>query len=958
MLRAEGKRENAKYMPIAEMFYGFGYRGAFDHLASFLRVRKQKRGVFMLADGLLDLLNNRKDQLETLMIEEHLVHLRVSYRVGKIYHDNYVLTGSGRMGLCTNERAIAESIFLRDLRITDQDVCMFMDVIGIRRRLGRGEILTMDGRLKRMMDFRAGMRWLENMPYGEVVFSDRELSIVAPVPGQKVDITSAMLKLDTRYMLPLYDPTNHQVTPSCFSACIDNEKKTITFSSRTNGVIVCSLLAYERVYYEGKSLVGGYVMKQSFGSQRGDLNFVRISRNKRSMWVRASILASCKVAIVDNYLDLDKAYATVRWIGENVREEDRQFILDFAMHLVALDIFETFPKVEGRTWWFWYIISRISLGLGVQSLSQFFFSLFSNFQAFFGIVDVYDCEMTCTHLLGERIQGLGDIQTILEVGAELKGEAFQLVEDLSNVNGYKTILTRVHTRYMSLTDLPEICFGAPERRYDPIAAMKILTNEINPSYMLLGPEYLEYIVNTGGPLYPDPDVLKLKHTLPENMLHTQRKLHLPKCPMMDQPRKASYNSIMRAICVRNLGVAHQNFPLDYRRLFDENLPRIARCLFRHDWRERSRQWREDFPVTVNSMALSRWVKNMQANGKLKRYLLGEKVSLEQADYSDFQVILRTNIKSQTTYDKIPEPQTVFFLGQQGASAQAVFEELSRRWKEIQRINVFSTDGLSEQDIEDRYNDLLPRGVKLRSIQRDLSKYDKSLGHVPHGLERCVFEILGAKKEFLDDWFSSNETIMGRFVGLYFKIQVAEQRRSGIPNTLLSNDIVNTITEVIVAELDVDVPEHDFYIMQKQGDDIDILVPEEFKLPVGVSQRSADLFNLIEKRLETTRTYICSRYVIPVNGRFRVVYDPFKMVAKFNSALKPEEYQKLDERYISYRVLVRGYDEVGVRAQMPNAHYEMYGKEPNHVLVMMDAAMSAMTSCDTFINMWESYAVQR
>jgi len=286
-------------------------------------------------------------------------------------------------------------------------------------------------------------------------------------------------------------------------------------------------------------------------------------------------------------------------------------------------------------------------------------------------------------------------------------------------------------------------------------------------------------------------------------------------------------------------------------------------------------------------------------------------------------------------------------------------EGNRRYNNLRRKECATLDGVSEVEWENWLNSLDYPKKLGKSVQRDLSEYDKSLGHAAGTIMFLMNLLMGHSEEFLNAYYSIDtfKSIRARVLGLAIKFAVEEMQRSGRPSTLSDNSVVNEFTEMYVGGYET---KEDIISSQVQGDDIEVMTRHGFKPATDSGQRSADLFNLNEKReiFSADVRYNCSRFMILVRGRWTVVYDPWKLMAKFGRGLTTGHYKVLSERYISYKALTRHYFDMEVRYKVAQAAYQMYGMKIADTMVAFCSCVNMLSSEERFIANWAVKTVYR
>jgi len=298
-----------------------------------------------------------------------------------------------------------------------------------------------------------------------------------------------------------------------------------------------------------------------------------------------------------------------------------------------------------------------------------------------------------------------------------------LLTRMDSVNGFCHTFQEISTEWycdaVQLTTLP-----SPKPK-NTKAWMNAAILESDPAMTYTYDSFNEYYLNTmndEGVSLPTALYMKLSYTA--NAMYKQRSLHLPTTVTRELPRSANLQSVVRALNVRNYGVAHLNYPIDTTKHFYEHIEEHAKILWVDNWRELIDEYQAN-PVQVDLKSLVRYIKKMDPEKRMQLERAAPK-GLRDTSYYYYQVIIKQHAKNQVVRSKTGEPQTVFFSGPEvSGSAQSYFMQLRKRYDRLHKKNCFSPDGRSKIEVEHRLNnlDIVEGGT---SVQRDLSAYDKSL----------------------------------------------------------------------------------------------------------------------------------------------------------------------------------------------------------------------------------------
>nr|BCA25866.1 polyprotein [Little cherry virus 1] len=185
------------------------------------------------------------------------------------------------------------------------------------------------------------------------------------------------------------------------------------------------------------------------------------------------------------------------------------------------------------------------------------------------------------------------------------------------------------------------------------------------------------------------------------------------------------------------------------------------------------------------------------------------------------------------------------------------------------------------------------------VEVDFSKFDKSQGHVIKLYEELVYKIFKFSPNIYDN-FKLSEYFCRASATCGVNLDLYCQRRTGSPNTWLSNSLATLAMLASVYDLD------DIDLIIVSGDDSLIISRSE------IENKCLEInndFGMDAKFLANPVPYFCSKFIIQVDNRIRLVPDPVRFFEKLSTPVtlvQLEHPTLLRERFTSYRDLMGSY----------------------------------------------------
>lgn len=276
---------------------------------------------------------------------------------------------------------------------------------------------------------------------------------------------------------------------------------------------------------------------------------------------------------------------------------------------------------------------------------------------------------------------------------------------------------------------------------------------------------------------------------------------------------------------------------------------------------------------------------------------------------------------------------------------SVFREIKKRvtLSLLPHVKIFCD--MSAEEFEDvLMRDIPPASLSscLDKLEIDISKYDKSQRELALEFECKLMKRFGVDDDLVELWFNAH--VLSQVYDKTTKLSalVSYQRKSGDASTFIGNTL---FLMAVVCDL---IPVSSLELALFSGDDSLLYGHSlgQFKN----AQHFGLKFNLEIKFFEFEYSYFCSKFLLPVDGRWTFTPDPLKFMTKLGrhdlvNALHVEEYR------ISFVDIVKNYREYSVCAAIALALRERYG-----VLYDFSAFLSSlpsMTEPENFCRMFYS-----
>lgn len=428
-----------------------------------------------------------------------------------------------------------------------------------------------------------------------------------------------------------------------------------------------------------------------------------------------------------------------------------------------------------------------------------------------------------------------------------------------------------------------------------------------------------------------------------------RALNVPK-------RQQTLQELVSAIAARNLNAPQVALPQDDRStalMVWENFLNEA-CV--PDARDKLAGFVRD-GVGLSEDAFREWVEQ-STPAKLeavKRELKEQSRSLGEMDVGDYMVMLKADVKPTLSTKPISartEPQVIVYHEKAlSALYSSVFRVLVRRFLSLLKPNYHVNLLKDTKDVEAFVRGVHPFGAgRLKYLENDFSKYDKSQGRFVFCLEELVFSQLGMNSDLLRQWLGGHVECNLRAVSLGLSLHVLYQRKSGDATTSFGNVVLNTLS-VSYAYRGTDVVWALF-----MGDD-SLVCARAVAHAEDAVQVLAEVFNLGAKTYMTDAPYFASNFVLidEVNRGVHFIADPVKRIERWSMAVSGDDPQ-WHERFVSAGDSMGSYLDCASTVLLPRMVAERYDVSADAVKGVADAIATVVADEGKFRAMWEQEPV--
>nr|QPB11213.1 RNA-dependant RNA polymerase [Sweet potato chlorotic stunt virus] len=280
-------------------------------------------------------------------------------------------------------------------------------------------------------------------------------------------------------------------------------------------------------------------------------------------------------------------------------------------------------------------------------------------------------------------------------------------------------------------------------------------------------------------------------------------------------------------------------------------------------------------------------------------------SLMYEQFSTMKMMIKGELKpkmdlsSYTTY--APPANIIYYKHIVSMFFSPLFLEVFDRITYCLSNKVVMYSGINLDTLGRVIRSRLPLPIEnYHTLEIDFSKFDKSQGCVFKLYEGMIYRFLKFSEEaYLNiettEYFCKFRSASG-LTG-----ELGAQRRTGSPNTWLSNTLVTMGMLLNVYNLD------DIDLMLVSGDDSLIFS----RKPLENKTNEINInFGFEAKFVENSVPYFCSKYIVDDRGTVKVVPDPVRFFEKLSVPVRLTDFlaeTTLREKFVSYKDLMKEFD---------------------------------------------------
>ncbi|QKN22650.1 RNA-dependent RNA polymerase [Erysiphe necator associated virga-like virus 13] len=392
------------------------------------------------------------------------------------------------------------------------------------------------------------------------------------------------------------------------------------------------------------------------------------------------------------------------------------------------------------------------------------------------------------------------------------------------------------------------------------------------------------------------DKLRLPRLM--DMYPRDREYYLSRVLAINAPkRQETQQELLSAVAARNLAAPRIALPQDNEVLIPEIWDKFLDTMCVEGARDKLENYKLD-PVALEEQAYVDWLSKAKPNTiqMVRRELEQQSQTLEEMNVGDYLIMLKADVKPPLSDKPLRsriEPQVIVYHQKVLSSLySSIFRVLVRRFLSLLRPEVHVNLLKDSRDISAFIRSNHPFGSKLRYLENDFSKYDKSQDEFVFSLEAYVFNQLGMNHAMLSRWLEGHVDCSLRSLTTGLSASVRFQRKSGDATTAFGNVILN-ILSVSYAYSPSSIKWAVF-----MGDDSIVACGAVGKEDRAVAML-AEIFNLTAKMYITDHPYFASNFIVidDYNGHVELVPDPIKWIEKRSQPVSADDPQ-WKERYIS------------------------------------------------------------
>lgn len=380
-------------------------------------------------------------------------------------------------------------------------------------------------------------------------------------------------------------------------------------------------------------------------------------------------------------------------------------------------------------------------------------------------------------------------------------------------------------------------------------------------------------------------------------------------------RNYDRREILVALEKRNKNVPFMNGVVDFDQCSSEMLEKLISECFDPDKLAKN----NCEPIRVSRNEITQWLSN-QPTDTAKKILPDFPLHLTSVNSYNFSI--KRKPKPALTVDAADSYLALQTIVYHEKPINAIFCSI---WREIKRrvINSLRDHVKLFCDMSPKeFEEVLDRDVPtsslsslLEKLEIDISKYDKSQRELALEFECKLMKFFGVDQYFIDLWFNAHVLSMIYDKTSKLKCLIPYQRKSGDASTFIGNTLflMAVICDIIPVSL--------LKLALFSGDD---------SLLYGYSlskykntQHFGLKFNLEIKFFNYSYSYFCSKFLLPVDGKWKFTPDPVKFFTKIgrHDLVNPAH---VEEYRISCIDNLSNYSSSAICSAVASAVKERYG----------------------------------
>ncbi|UHM27523.1 MAG: RNA-dependent RNA polymerase [Sanya virga-like virus 2] len=409
------------------------------------------------------------------------------------------------------------------------------------------------------------------------------------------------------------------------------------------------------------------------------------------------------------------------------------------------------------------------------------------------------------------------------------------------------------------------------------------------------------------------------------------------CP---RPFPRTQRQLIKAFCQRNGNVPELRDLICYDSILDSGIRNFVNTFVG------DRGLFDQFsanPICPNTVELKEWLKTQPDD--IKNFINLQGLKYWEMNLDTFEFSLKNLAKpvlDGTGIWKLPTPQTI---AAHHKVVNAIFcpiiRQLKSRFMTVLKKNFLINTDKSIDDIESFLNSNFPASMLnvMRVLEVDMSKYDKSQGFLELEIECKIYQMLGFPPHLLPIWKACHVNTVLKSYSQKFTAYIDYQRKSGDASTFFGNTIVLMFVLATVYDL------KDSYAMFA-GDDSLVFSSRKFG---DRTSELARMFNLEAKLLRHDNYYFCSKFLMTVDGLWKMIPDPLKLLVKLGRH-DLVDFDHLADYHQSFIDLIKPFRNSVIYIELSRAVCSRYNK-PFNDLSYLFQTLVGLSDFNEFRKLW-------